>query len=457
MKVDPNGDFRNKIGKLFFEFSTQRLTGFGGLVPLAVFLNKLGVESTLGSLDLGYQPRAYPVGRILTCLLLGMLAGFDRIREVARMGRDATLLRALGWRGFPVQSTLSRVLNKFNEARVEALSELSSTLLSRYRKRWEGYEVVDLDLDSHVRTVYGANVENAKKGYNAAKKGRKSFHPLLAFIGRTRDALRAELRPGDAHTANGAVEFLTKCFQQIGIERLKKLVLRADSGFCSAPFLQFLESYADKIIYAVAMRLNAVHQRRFVSLMFACMPGSEPEDGLEIADYQSADWSDGKTRRVVVIRQRIPEDKTAAEVIGKQLKLFELREYTWRAIVTNSAAPPEEVWRDYNKRACCENHIKEALDFGLDWTASQSFWANAAHLQLVMLAYNLFNWYKEVAFGQTDERNTVRFLRTCVINVPAILKRSSRQLRLCFSVDWPWREAFEQGLLRIESWRPAPT
>lgn len=457
MKVNFGDSFRNKIGKLFYEFSAPRLTGFGGLIPLAVFLEKLGVESCLGSLDLGYQPRKYPVARILSCLLLGMVAGLDRIREVARLGRDRTFLRALGWSCFPVQSTLSRVLSKFNEARVESLLEVSSALLSKFRKQWQGYRVLHLDLDSHVRTVYGAKVENAKKGYNATKRGRKSFHPLLAFVGETRDMIRCILRPGDAHTANGALEFLTKCFETIGLERLEKLVVRADSGFCSANFLQFLESHTDKIIYAIALRLNPVHQRRFVTLAFTCMPGSKPEDGLEIADYQSSDWTDGKTRRVVVIRQLIPEDKTAAEVIGKQLRLFELRNYTWRAIVTSSVAPPEEVWRNYNQRACCENHIKEALDFGLDWTASRSFWANAAHLALVMLAYNIFNWYKEIAFVQTETRNTVRFLRTCIINVPAVLKRSSRQLRLSFPVDWPWRENFEKGLRRIETWHLAPT
>ena len=70
-----------------------------------------------------------------------------------------------------------------------------------------------------------------------------------------------------------------------------------------------------------------------------------------------------------------------------------------------------------------------------------------------MLSYNLFNWYKEVAFGQTTERNTVRLLRTCIINVPAILKRSSRQLRLCYPRDWPWLAPFEVAIRRVHSWQ----
>jgi hypothetical protein len=382
-----------------------------------------------------------------------MVSGLDRVREVARLGRDLPLLRALGWEEFPVQSTLSRVLNRFDEARVSQLAEISARLLDKYRRGWRDYEVLHVDLDSHVRTVYGSEVEQAAKGYNPNKRGRKSFHPLLAFVGETRDFLKGKLRPGDVHTSNGAVEFLEECFAQLGLERLEKLVLRADSGFCSAPFLQALEAHAGKVLYALAMRLLPVHQQRFDGQDYRCMPGSSPEDGLEIASYMSTDWADKKPRRVVVIRQRVPQGTNPADQIGKQLKLFGLQDYTWRAIVTNSQAPPEEVWRDYNQRACCENYIKEALDFGLDWTASQSFFANSAHLQLVMLSYNLFNWYKEIAFGQTTERNTVRLLRSCIINVPAILKRSSRQLHLSFPRDWPWRAPFELAVRTVNNWR----
>lgn len=453
MSVNAGHRFGNKIGRLFFDFSAKNLTGFGGLIPFAEFMRRVGIEPAFNTLNLGYCPRVYPVGRIVMAFLLGMVSSFDRVREVARLGRDVPLLRALGWNDFPVQSTLSRVLNRFDEERVTRLAEIVAHLLSKFRRGWRDFKVLHMDLDSHVRTVYGSQVEQAVKGYNPNKRGRRSFHPLLAFVGETRDFLLGKLRPGDVHTANGAVEFLEQCFAQIGLERLHKLVLRADSGFCSAPFMQALEAHAGKVLYALAMRLLPTHQRRFDGLDYHCMPGSPPEDGLEIASYMSTDWSDKKARRVVVIRQRVPQGTNAADQIGKQLKLFGLQDYTWRAIVTNSEAPPEAVWRDYNQRACCENYIKEALDFGLDWTASQSFWANAAHLQLVMLSYNLFNWYKEVAFGQTTERNTVRLLRTCIINVPAILKRSSRQLRLCYPRDWPWLAPFEVAIRRVHSWQ----
>ena len=431
------------------------MTGFGGLASFYTFVRKVGLEQELSRVELGYRPKKYPVSRILCCLVLGITAGFFRVRETARLGRDKTLLRILGWQKFPVQSTLSRSLNRFTSEAVNSLVSASASLLRRFRRDWQNYRVLHLDLDSHVRTVYGEKIADAKRGYNPKKKGRRSYHPLLAFIGETRDFLRGRLREGNAVSSTGAIGFLQECFEQLGLEKLDKLVVRADSGFCTKDFLQTLESH-DKVIYVLAMRLYATHQARFAGLNFSPIPGADPHDGFEIAEYQSRDWQDGKLRRVIVVRQPISESEPQ-NVTGKQLKLFELKGYTWRAFVTNSKAPAEEVWRDYNQRANCENHIKEAISFGLDWTASSSFLANSAHFQLVMLTYNLFNWYKEVAFLQAEHRNTVRFLRACVIQVPAIIKRSSRQLTISFSSDWPWGESLKKAFPRIESWAPLPT
>lgn len=447
---------RKKLGRHFYDFSGKNLSGFGGLASIYTFVRKLGVEDSLSTLNLGYEPRVYPVHRILCCLILGMIAGFAKVRETARLGKDLTLLAILGWKAFPVQSTLSRSLNRFTESSVKKLADASAGLLDRFRRGWRDYEVLHLDLDSHVRTVYGSGIEEAVRGYNPNKRGRRSYHPLMAFIGETRDFLRGRLRAGNAVSGTGATDFLRKCLDQIGLDRLRKIVVRADSGFCIQEFLSALEERSDKIVYVLAMRLNAVHQRRFAGLTYSPVEGSEPEDGLEIAEYQSIDWADKKNRRVVVVRQVLPEDEPQ-EVCGKQLKLFELQGYTWRAFVTSSQASSEGVWRDYNQRATCEHHIGEAIQFGLDWTASQRFWPNAAHFLLVMLAYNIFNWYKEVAFGQDENRNSVYFLRGCVIQVPVILKYAARQMRLCFPRDWPWREEFEQSLARVQTWKLVPT
>lgn len=89
------GQEGNKVGRLFLDFSVKNLPGFGGLIPFAEFQRRVGTEPAFQFLDLGYTPRVYPVERIVTSFLLGMVSGFDRVREVARLGRDLPLLRGL--------------------------------------------------------------------------------------------------------------------------------------------------------------------------------------------------------------------------------------------------------------------------------------------------------------------------------------------------------------------------
>ncbi len=55
-----------------------------------------------------------------------------------------------------------------------------------------------------------------------------------------------------------------------------------------------------------------------------------------------------------MIRERLREKEGS---VGK--KLLEVPGYTFRLLVTNSAAAPEEIWRDYNHRADVEKRIAE--------------------------------------------------------------------------------------------------
>ena len=58
-----------------------------------------------------------------------------------------------------------------------------------------------LDLDSTVMTRYGTQ-EGAMRGYNPAKRGRASHHPLMAFVADLRMIANCWLRSGNSSSAN---------------------------------------------------------------------------------------------------------------------------------------------------------------------------------------------------------------------------------------------------------------
>jgi hypothetical protein len=444
-----------RVGQVLLEFTAKNLTGFAGLVAFHEFVQRLGVERLLDErLTLRHIGTRYGNGRLLLAMIYGLVVGLERLQDTALLRFDSVLLKALGWAAFPVQSTLSRFLRKFTGRAVDTLEKAGVELLDRFRGGWKGFSTIHLDLDSHVRTVYGRTLEGAARGYNPNKRGRPSYHPLVAFIGETRDFLCARFRPGNT-TISMSVAFLRKCMRYLRPSRFKLVVVRADSGFCFLEFLQALERFSN-VAYIIALKLYPHHQARFGGLVYRPVEGSSSEEGLECSEYQSSDWGDGKKRRVIVIRQVVPDKDSGREVRGKQLKLFDLQGYAYRAFVTTSTATIEEAWRDYNGRGCCENHIKEGINLGLDINASRRYQANAAHLLTVMLTYNLLNWFKEVGLGQQEEKTMGKWVQERLLWIPAVLVHSARQLRLKLPQDWPWRALFEQAVARLLGWGPAP-
>jgi hypothetical protein len=75
-------------------------------------------------------------------------------------------------------------------------------------------------------------------------------------------------------------------------------------------------------------------------------------------------------------------------------------------IVTDGPLVPEETWPFYNQRACCENFIKEGIyGLGLDKVISHSYRGNYAYFELLMLGYNLMNFFRGIQPGESQAHN----------------------------------------------------
>ena len=78
--------------------------------------------------------------------------------------------------------------------------------------------VIDIDA-----TLIGAHSE--KEGTAANFKGTFGFHPLLAYLDQSREALAGMLRPGDAaaHSAQAQIEVLEQALEQLPHEVVSDL------------------------------------------------------------------------------------------------------------------------------------------------------------------------------------------------------------------------------------------
>ena len=130
---------------------------------------------------------------------------------------------------------------------------------------------------------------------------------------------------------------------------------------------------------------------------------------------------------MVLLRRRDPANP--------QGHLWDAAGYNYAAYVTDLDWPPADIVAFYDKRADMEKAIHELKeDFGIDRIASSQFGANAADLELKILAFNLLVLFQRHALGWTVRRRA-QTLRRQVIAVAGQLIRTAGQWVLKLAAD----------------------
>jgi hypothetical protein len=84
----------------------------------------------------------------------------------------------------------------------------------------------------------------------------------------------------------------------------------------------------------------------------------------------------------------------------------------------------------------------------------QDFTANEVFFQIVVLAYNLLNWFKRLCVPPHLRRATLQRLRQRLFLVPAQLVRPDGVSTLRFAPSYVWASDFVETLRRIRRLRP---
>ena len=432
---------KREIAEVKEEFTGRNLTRFGGSGLIRGFFHGLKIRQRLDHRVLveGRRKSKYSVGTVLMSCLYGMFLGYSRPYQMKVLCGDKVFQKLVGLCGFPSQSTISRFLSSVRVSVARQIGSFNFDFVLNRREGFKAFETITLDLDSHVTTVYG-NPQRAAVGYNPKKKGRKSYHSLMCFVGETRDYIGGKLRSGKHHSSYKAVEFIKELDKKLP-SHIQQIRLRADSGFFSHDLIKYLAKRSIEFIIVVPMQpwvqRKIRHMAQWKSLGW----------GLAVGEYPYVVKKD-LTLRMVVVRQRVK----AQAVPKKQLKLLNTEEitYDYQVLVSNSEEDPETVWRTYNQRACCENFIKEGIyGLGLDKVVSHSYGGNSTWFELLMLGYNLMNLFKEEVLNQKKTKAMVSTIRDALFLIPAKLIRSSRRWILKLEGTWPYREEFMKARCRV--------
>ncbi|MBF8285066.1 MAG: Transposase DDE domain protein [Anaerolineales bacterium] len=419
-------------------FTDQKVSGHAGIATFCGFLHWHRFQDQLAGWlpHRRVSPKAIPPADVALGFIAGILAGAQKLAHVAGLRRDVMLAPLLAIRRIASQSTFTRFFQDFKTAgaNLAAFRPFWRWAMRRLPSRRNGYS---LDLDSTRLLHEDGHQEGVAVGYT--RLGNKPcLHPLLAVLEEAKLVVGFWLRPGNSSCANNVVAFTQELVANLP-RHLRVRVVRADSGFCVAAWLELLEALGWR--YIVVARLLAPLQR-LVKKETIWM--ATEVAGTEVGDlwHQEHGWA--KPRRLILIRHRLAEKKRPG---GK--RLVDCPGYAFQALVTDLSAsvPPIAVWRDYNGRAGAEGVIKQLdMDFALPKLCLEKFWSTEAALTLAVMSYNLCVLFQRHVGWL--ERVTAATLRERLWKVGGILSGTGGRTTIRLSVPegqrgW-WRAVLEK-------------
>jgi hypothetical protein len=452
MPSDPN-----KIGASTpYEFRAKNLTAYGGLLPVATMLEKLGFQSLVEeTITCSRETRVMSLYKFVLGIVLGLYVGFPRLNQLRYIAKDPMLTGILNEPRLPPQSTLWRFMASLH---LNVAAQILSIQRQMRQRVWQAANIqlraVTLDTDTTVHTLYG-NQMGARKSYNPKNKGKKSYQPMLTFIAETREYLQGELRNGDRPTGKQIHDHLKKAIAALptGIGQISA---RADSGFYCAEAVEAYEESDCRFVIVARKTARLVEQLEQAD--WKPSPKTDADEQCEF-DYKPDGWK--KAYRFVALRyakdeKTEPEDKL-------QYQLFETRPYQYRVFVTNFDEPIPLVVGFYNQRAAAENLIKEANnDAGLAAHPSGRFDVNRIHFQLAMLAYNLNAWLtlfnREPDVKASDrEHTTLATSRLRFLFIAAKIWRHAGRTGVSYSDHYEDKTIFQRLMTRLRNIAPRPS
>lgn len=212
------------------------------------------------------------------------------------------------------------------------------------------------------------------------------------------------------------------------LHQLNKILKELRSGFATPDLFKQCETHG--VSYAIRLKANqnlyklANHADDLLDELTA----KNKVDYAVVYDeffYQAASWD--YPRRVVVKVEKPVNQLT----------------YQHAFIVTNMELTPEELLAFYCNRGTMENFIKECKN-GFDFASasSRSKVVNANRLQLHVLSYNLFNWFRRLVLPVHMRKMRIDTLHLKLIKIASKVIRSARYITFKLCSSCPYKKEF---------------
>jgi hypothetical protein len=427
------------------------LVSHAGAGLLAEAADRLGLTAALSDGRAGMRERrgGHDRGRVVRDLAVMLADGGDCLADL-RAVRDQEPLfgpvasDATAFRVVAAIAADPALLGALREARARARANAWNAGARPQR--------IVIDIDATLITAH-----SDKDGAAGTFRGGFGFHPLLAYLDDTREALAGVLRPGNAgaNTASDHLRVLDLALEQLGqADTAAAIVVRTDSAAATHQFTDELREAHTNFV----MGYDLTEPVRAAILTLpetawtpAIRQDGAPREGAWVAELTErvnlGGWPDGS--RVLVRRER-PHP-------GAQLSFTDHDGHRFQAILTDQ--PDTDIAyleARHRGHARVEDRIRTGKDCGMARLPFRDFAMNAVWVELSLIAQDLIAWTKTLTLDGALATCEPKRLRYRLLHVAGRLAFHARQAILHLDRDWPWARELAAAFQRLAA-LPPPT
>ncbi len=385
-------------------FDDQQLSSFSGLIVFQQLISDLDLKRRLSRcFEHQKGSPSFSMTSIVLVLIVSVLLGYRRLRDVQFFKDDPVVLRLLGLHRMPTVSTISRQLSTVDDRSIGCIERLQQQLVIEALIR-EQLATITLDFDGSVLGTC-RHAEGVASGFNKKKKGQRSYYPLHCTVAQTAQVLATHHRSGNVHDSNGAKQFIDQCVQNVRNACPKaKIELRMDGAFFSENIIECLDElgveYSISVPferYTTTVKCHIDERKRWWQLRKGAKFFEKwiALDSWEIAPH-----------RFLFVRDRHKEQHKG--VI--QLDLFKPYDfdYRYKVIVTNKTTQAKHVVEYHEGRGTQEGLFAELkTEAAMSYVPCNSWNANKLFLLCNIVAHNLTREL-QMRYRERDRNTTVK-------------------------------------------------
>jgi hypothetical protein len=434
------------------------MTHYGGLVLAQQFVRRFRVAQRVDeSLVLFKRHAPYHESDHVLALAYTLYGDGTCLEDQSALQGSEAVRRLVGACRIPDPTTAGDFLRRFRTAQdVEQLSEVIdevqeavwSKLARRVRRRRKKEEFALVDLDGHVKPLYGVQKEGADFSYDR----RWSYQPLVVSLGGSGECLKVVNQPGNYRSSEAAAKALKEVLPWVK-RHFRDALVRGDTDFDRCDV--YNEAIEGGAYFAIGGRLYPNRAALVEAISEASWKPFVPRADREARSgpsrhVRTANWrrkkaEDRRFRTLRTVKQWVSEIayqpaglSSACRMIVRRILIEEsdgqgalFEHFRYRLVLTNlprSYSPRQII--DLSYQRCDQENVIEQFGAGIaGWRMPVAeFMGNSAWLQIARLAWNLGKWIAQIALPSEVVRWEWKRFRRHFVYIAAKVLKEGRSL-----------------------------